>query len=113
MTHISLKNCSFVSIRNNELTSMQTLPLSTYNFERIITENQLYIDKTKQMYSLMNFSHMVFLSRPRRFGKSLLLSTYASKPQNINTNKTQQKISHQARRPFIFLRHPLTKKQGK
>lgn len=57
---------------------MQRLPLSTYSFERMITDGQLYVDKTKQMYDLMNFSHMVFLSRPRRFGKSLLLSTYAA-----------------------------------
>lgn len=55
---------------------MQKLPLSTYTFEKIITRQQLYVDKTKQMYDLMMHSDFVFLSRPRRFGKSLLLSTY-------------------------------------
>lgn len=57
---------------------MKKLPISTYTFERIITENQLYVDKTRQMYELMQISHLIFLSRPRRFGKSLLLSTYAA-----------------------------------
>lgn len=57
---------------------MQRLPLSTYNFEKIREEQQLYVDKTQHMYEVMNFSHFIFLSRPRRFGKSLLLSTYVA-----------------------------------
>lgn len=57
---------------------MQKLPLSTYSFEKIRNQNQLYVDKTKQMYDLINYSDFVFLSRPRRFGKSLLLNVYAA-----------------------------------
>lgn len=50
-------------------------PVSTADFERIRTENFLYVDKTQYIYSLVCKSGFYFLSRPRRFGKSLLLST--------------------------------------
>lgn len=54
---------------------MKKLPLSNYAFENIIQENYLYVDKTKEAYDIINFSKYVFLSRPRRFGKSMLIST--------------------------------------
>ncbi|MFK7908573.1 MAG: AAA family ATPase, partial [Chitinophagales bacterium] len=38
-------------------------------------EVYIYVDKTKEIYDLLNYSPYAFLSRPRRFGKSLLLST--------------------------------------
>jgi hypothetical protein len=44
-------------------------------FEFLIDNDFLYIDKTKDIYKLLNNESMVFLSRPRRFGKSLLVST--------------------------------------
>lgn len=48
--------------------------ISTFN--KIITENCIYVDKTKQIYQLFKEkSQYYFLSRPRRFGKSLLIST--------------------------------------
>lgn len=50
-------------------------PISTANFERLRTEGFVYVDKTDFIYSLVNRSGFYFLSRPRRFGKSLLLST--------------------------------------
>ena len=45
------------------------------SFESIRQNNFLYVDKTKHIYSLANSNRYYFLSRPRRFGKSLLLST--------------------------------------
>ena len=45
------------------------------SFESIRQNNFLYIDKTKHIYSLANSNRYYFLSRPRRFGKSLFLST--------------------------------------
>ena len=51
-------------------------PDGIQTFEKIRTEGYLYIDKTDLVYSLVNrSSSYVFLSRPRRFGKSLLIST--------------------------------------
>jgi len=50
------------------------LPLGESDFQKIIEENQLYVDKTQEVYKLINRSKPNFLSRPRRFGKSLLVS---------------------------------------
>ena len=56
---------------------MKTPAIDTYNFERLITRNHIYVDKTKHLYNLINenYGYLFFLSRPRRFGKSLMLST--------------------------------------
>ena len=49
---------------------------STYNFRDIIENGFLYIDKTRHLYELVRYGKgLYFLARPRRFGKSLLLST--------------------------------------
>ena len=45
------------------------------DFERIREDGRIYVDKTDLLYKLTNESQFVFLSRPRRFGKSLLCST--------------------------------------
>lgn len=50
------------------------LPLGESDFQNIIEGNQLYVDKTEEVYKLINRSKPNFLSRPRRFGKSLLVS---------------------------------------
>lgn len=51
-------------------------PDGVQTFEKIRTEGYLYVDKSDLIYSLVNrSSSYVFLSRPRRFGKSLLIST--------------------------------------
>ena len=50
-------------------------PIGIQTFSEIIREGYTYVDKTKLNYSLVNGGKYYFLSRPRRFGKSLLLST--------------------------------------
>ncbi|MFN0204163.1 MAG: AAA family ATPase [Bacteroidia bacterium] len=50
-------------------------PIGIQTFQEIIEENYVYIDKTKSVYKLVSEGKIYFLSRPRRFGKSLLLST--------------------------------------
>ncbi len=50
-------------------------PVGIQTFEKIITNDYLYIDKTALIYELFNDANYIFLSRPRRFGKSLLMST--------------------------------------
>ena len=54
------------------------LPIGIQTFERIQKEGFLYIDKTKQIHRVLSQGNYFFLSRPRRFGKSLLLSTMKS-----------------------------------
>ena len=50
-------------------------PIGIQNFAEIITKNYVYVDKTDLVYSLATEGKIYFLSRPRRFGKSLLVST--------------------------------------
>ena len=49
-------------------------PIGVQDFEKLITGNYVYVDKTDLVYKLVN-QNVCFLSRPRRFGKSLLIST--------------------------------------
>jgi len=53
----------------------QELPIGIQSFKKLRKENLLYVDKTEIIYKLTKFSNYFFLSRPRRFGKSLTLST--------------------------------------
>ena len=58
---------------------LKKLPIGIQTFEKLRKENYLYIDKTKEAYELIESGTIFyFLSRPRRFGKSLFLSTLAS-----------------------------------
>jgi len=50
-------------------------PIGIQNFEKLRRDNYVYIDKTELMYRLVSTGCYYFLSRPRRFGKSLLIST--------------------------------------
>jgi hypothetical protein len=54
---------------------IRKLPIGIQDFETIITDNYLYIDKTELTHKLISTGKVYFLSRPRRFGKSLLIST--------------------------------------
>ncbi|HLP46250.1 MAG TPA: AAA family ATPase, partial [Candidatus Kapabacteria bacterium] len=57
---------------------MKNLPLSIQTFRDFIEEGYIYVDKTKQIHDLFaRGGKYYFLSRPRRFGKSLLISTLA------------------------------------
>ena len=50
-------------------------PLGRQDFESLREDGCVYVDKTELVYDLVKYNKYVFLSRPRRFGKSLLLST--------------------------------------
>ena len=50
-------------------------PIGVQTFSKVIEEGYVYVDKTSYIKSLINQGQYIFLSRPRRFGKSLLLST--------------------------------------
>ena len=51
------------------------LPIGTQSFKVLRENHYLYVDKTEYLFRLVNSSRVYFLSRPRRFGKSLFLST--------------------------------------
>ena len=54
---------------------MRKYPVGIQTFERIIREGYVYVDKTDLVWRLAHYAAYVFMSRPRRFGKSLLTST--------------------------------------
>jgi hypothetical protein len=54
---------------------MKKLPIGIQSFEKLRQENYLYVDKTEDIFRLITSGSIYFLSRPRRFGKSLLIST--------------------------------------
>ena len=59
-----------------EKKQLRECPIGIQDFEKIIKNGFLYVDKTRQVYEMTHKgSQYVFLSRPRRFGKSLLAST--------------------------------------
>lgn len=59
--------------------ALKLYPIGIQTFERIRKENKLYIDKTEYIYRMTHSGGCYFfLSRPRRFGKSLLVSTFES-----------------------------------
>lgn len=68
------KNIIFVIKLNKKQYGMK-YPIGIQSFDQIINEGFVYIDKTDMIYSLANEGKIYFLSRPRRFGKSLLVST--------------------------------------
>ena len=62
-------------IRRRDMNTSNLYPVGIQTFEKIISGKYLYVDKTAMIYDLVRDNNYVFLSRPRRFGKSLLMST--------------------------------------
>ena len=56
-------------------TDYRRYPIGIQNFEQLRNNNCVYIDKTELIYKLTHSDSVYFLSRPRRFGKSLLVAT--------------------------------------
>ena len=50
-------------------------PIGIQNFEKLRREGYVYVDKTPWMWKMISEGSYYFLSRPRRFGKSLMVST--------------------------------------
>ncbi|UTC63106.1 ATP-binding protein [Treponema sp. OMZ 787] len=57
------------------MSTIRKMPIGVQSFEDLRSKNFIYIDKTEFIWKLVDSSKVHFLSRPRRFGKSLLLST--------------------------------------
>ncbi len=54
---------------------MLRYPISIQEFEKLWKGNYVYVDKTELVYGIVSTGTYYFLSRPRRFGKSMLLNT--------------------------------------
>lgn len=71
--------CHVEKTMNMEQQQLKRCPVGIQTFSEIIKENYLYVDKTEYVYRMVYFdAKYFFLSRPRRFGKSLLTSTLHS-----------------------------------
>jgi len=88
---------------------MNKYPIGLQDFRKIRKEGFIYIDKTQPIYNLIDSGNYYFLSRPRRFGKSLLLSTIK---EIFNGNKElfeglwiHDKWNWEQKHPVIHLRY--------
>ena len=72
----SVKSVNICIFAEFELIAEDMLyPIGIQNFEKLRKEGCVYVDKTALMYKMVKEGNYYFLSRPRRFGKSLLIST--------------------------------------
>jgi hypothetical protein len=83
------------------------LPISRQSFRKLRNENCIYVDKTEQIYNLTLQGGMYFLSRPRRFGKSLLLSTmeelFLGSKELFEDTWIQNKWDWEKKSPVIYI----------
>ena len=59
----------------NTMNTTRKLPIGIQDFEYLRRNNFLYVDKTQYIYQLLQHGKPYFFGHPRRFGKSLFLST--------------------------------------
>src|SRR3989339_969284 len=84
---------------------MKSLTTSIYTFENLIEGNWFYVDKTDYIWDLIcKPQGIYFLSRPRRFGKSLTLSTLKAVFQN---KKHLFKGLALENKPYNWKKHPV------
>ena len=65
----------FVTLRSSNRQVIMKYPIGIQNFESIRRDGYAYVDKTAWMWKMIDEGKYYFLSRPRRFGKSLMVST--------------------------------------
>ena len=87
---------------------MQTLPIGVQDFVQLRRDNLLYVDKTARLLELIENGRRYFLSRPRRFGKSLTLSTlgamFEGRKELFKSLAAEQWVFQQAENPSPVLR---------
>ena len=87
--------------------SEKIYPIGIQNFEKIRKEGYAYVDKTALIYRLVKKGSYYFLSRPRRFGKSLLISTldayFRGKKELFNGLAMEKLEKDWIRRPVLHL----------
>ena len=83
---------------------MKKLPIGIQSIQKIITEEYIYVDKTQFALDLINNGAHYFLSRPRRFGKSLFLSILE---EIFKGNKALFEGCHIAESNYDWKPHPI------
>ncbi|MBQ6669579.1 MAG: AAA family ATPase [Deltaproteobacteria bacterium] len=86
----------------------QSLPIGIQNFENLRRRGYLYVDKTAWLLELVTRGERYFLSRPRRFGKSLTISTldamFSGKTELFRGLAAEDWVARQAQNPAPVLR---------
>ena len=89
-----------------------TLPIGVQSFDTLRQEKYLYVDKTAKLLELVGTSGRCFLSRPRRFGKSLTLSTldamFSGKVELFKGLAAEEWVAKQAEHPSPVLRFDMS-----
>ena len=91
---------------------MKELPIGLQDFETLRRKDMLYVDKTERLLELVTKGRRYFLSRPRRFGKSLTLSTleamFSGQTELFKGLAAEEWVSKQAKNPFPVLRFDMS-----
>ncbi|MBQ7528490.1 AAA family ATPase, partial [bacterium] len=91
---------------------MQELPIGVQDFGMLRRDDLLYVDKTARLLELVKSGRRYFLARPRRFGKSLTLSTleamFSGQIELFNSLSAQKWVKEQAKRPAPVLRFDIS-----
>ena len=82
---------------------MTKYPIGIQNFQKLRESGFLYVDKTAFVYQLVSKEGYYFLSRPRRFGKSLFLSTLEA--YYLGKKRTFQRFGLGAKIQWISIRN--------
>ncbi len=89
-----------------------TLPIGIQSFDILREEGYLYVDKTAKLLELVKTSGRCFLSRPRRFGKSLTLSTldamFSGKVELFKGLVAEEWVAEQSKHPASVLRFDMS-----
>lgn len=91
---------------------MQTLPIGVQDFIQLRQDNLLYVDKTARLLELIESGRRYFLSRPRRFGKSLMLSTldamFSGRKELFRGLAAEKWVTKQSENPSPVLRFDMS-----
>ena len=91
---------------------MQELPIGIQDFEMLRRDNLLYVDKTARLLELIKNGRRYFLSRPRRFGKSLTLSTleamFSGRVELFNGLFAESWVQERSKNPLPVLRFDIS-----
>ena len=91
---------------------MQVLPIGVQDFVSLRERNYLYVDKTPRLLDLIENGERYFLSRPRRFGKSLMISTldamFSGRFELFRGLAAEDWMRKQADNPAVVLRFDMS-----
>ena len=91
---------------------MKTLPIGVQDFVQLRRDDLLYVDKTERLLELIENGRRYFLSRPRRFGKSLTLSTleamFRGRRELFTGLYAEQWVEKQSEKPSVVIKFDMS-----